>query len=145
MGKLFSQRHPGSYTRNDFESDEEWQRFQSRHSSWFRYGGTGVRGWNLKAPAVFYASANPDINCLLSTSTNSEKEELIPHLNSIPKDASAFYIHCEKGEVKDFTVVKGILKIEDSAHLKNKIISEGTTTNKWDDGTMMTDIIVSTK
>ncbi len=142
VGKLFSQRHPGSYTRNDFESDEEWQRFQSRHSSWFRYGGAGVRGEMFKAPKAYFASANPDLNSLFFVPPDSEKEELIPALNSIPKDASAFYIHCENGEVKDFTVVKGTLKIENSVQLKNKIVSEGTTTNTWDDGSKMTDIIV---
>jgi hypothetical protein len=125
-----------------FESDEEWQRLQSRHSSWFRYGGAGVRGEIFKAPKVYFASANPDLNSLFFVPPDSEKEELIPALNSIPKDASAFYIHCENGEVKDFTVVKGTLKIEDSVELKNKIVSEGNTINAWDDGSKMTDIIV---
>jgi hypothetical protein len=142
VGKLFSQRHPGSYSRNDFESDEEWQRFQTRHSSWFRYGGAGVRGEMFKAPKVYFASANLNLNSLFFVPPDSEKEELIPALNSIPKNASAFYIHCENGEVKNFTVVKGTLKIEDSVQLKNKIVSEGTTINTWDDGSKMTDVIV---
>jgi hypothetical protein len=142
MGKLFSQRNPATYTRNDFESDAEWQRFQSLHISWFRYGGAGVRGWNLAAPSFYFASANPVMDYLFFVPPDSEKEELIPSLSSIPKDASAFYIHCENGEIKDFTVVKGTLKIEDSAQLKNKIVSEGTTINTWDDGSKMTDIIV---
>ena len=141
-GRLFSLSCPGSYTRNDFDSDEEWQRFQSRHTNWFRYGGAGVRGWILKAPDVYFASVNLDINHLFNPPSDSEKEKLIPALNSIPKDASAFYIHCKNGEVKDFTVVKGTLKIEDSVKLKNKIVPEGTTINIWDDGSKMTDIIV---
>ncbi|MBW6534216.1 MAG: hypothetical protein K0B11_04365 [Mariniphaga sp.] len=58
-------------------------------------------------PKVYFASANPDLNSLFFVPPDSGKEELIPALNSIPKDASAFYIHCENGEVKDFTVVKG--------------------------------------
>jgi len=50
-----------------------------------------------------------------------------------------------KRGIKDFTAVKGTLKIEDSVQLKNKIVSEGTTINTWDNGSKMTDIIVSSK
>ena len=74
-----------------------------------------------------------------------EKEELIPDLNSIPNNANAFYIHCENGEVKDLTVVKGLLKVEDTSHIKSKIITEGSTTNLWNDGTIMSDVEISVK
>ena len=144
-GKIFSQRCPGSYTRNDFESDEEWQRFQILHISWFRYGGAGVRGWNLKAPTIYFASTNSKICYCFLPPADPEKEELIPDFNSIPKEANAFYIHCENGEVKDFTVVKGTLKIEDTFQTKNKIVAKGTTTNTWDDGTIMSDVLILVK
>lgn len=145
FGKIFSQRHPGNYTRDDFESDEEWGHHQSIHITWFRTAHAGVRGWLLKAPTVYFASINPKMDYTIFPPLDSEKEELIPEYSTIPKDASAFYIHCENGEVKDFTVVKGTLKIEDSAQLKNKIVSEGTTINTWDDGSVMSDIMVSIK
>lgn len=144
-GKIFSQRNPGSYTRDDFESNEEWQRYQSQNISWFRYGGAGVRGWILKAPTVYFASTNSNINNFFLSPTDPEKEELIPDYNSIPKDANAFYIYCEDGEVKDLMVVKGTLKIEDIFQTKSKIATEGTVTNKWDNGTKMSDIVISSK
>jgi hypothetical protein len=141
-GKIFSQRCPGSYTRQDFNSEEEWQRFKSLHISWFRYGGTGVRGEISEAPQVLFASATLDLKDFVFSPPDSEKTELIPDIHSIPQEADAFYIHCEDGEVKDFTVVKGTLKIEDSVQLKNKIVSEGNTINAWDDGSKMIDIII---
>ncbi len=142
-GKVFSQRCPGSYSRQDFDSDEEWQRFKSRHVSWFRYGGAGVRGEMIKAPGIYFASLNPDLKNLVFSPPDSEKTELIPDISSIPQEADAFYIHCENGEVKDFTVVKGTLKIEDSLQTKEKVVQEGTTTNQWNDGTLMSDVIIS--
>jgi len=144
-GKIFARRPVWSYTRDDFDSDSEWERFQSENVCWFRYGGAGVRGWILKSPTVFYAFANPKIIYNFVPPTDPEKEELIPDLNSIPNDADAFYIYCEDGEVKDFTVVKGTLKIEDTFQTKSKIVAEGTTTNKWDDGTIMSDVMISEK
>ncbi|MBN1416260.1 MAG: hypothetical protein JW973_14255 [Bacteroidales bacterium] len=144
-GKIFSHRCPGSYTRDDFESDEEWGRFQSQNISWFRYGGAGVRGSIVKDPPIYFASVNPKMDYTLFPPSDPEKEELIPDYSTIPNDADAFYIHCENGEVKDFTVVKGSLKIEDTFQIKSKIVTEGTTTNLWDDGTTMTEIVILTK
>jgi hypothetical protein len=144
-GKFFARRNPGSYSRKDFDSDAEWQRFQSENVCYFRYGGAGVRGWKVKAPTVYYASIDPKMFYSIPPPSDPEKEELIPDYSTIPNDADAFYIHCEDGEVKDFTVVKGSLKIEDILQIQSKIVSEGTSTNKWDDGTTMTGIVILTK
>ncbi|WP_372756094.1 hypothetical protein [Labilibaculum sp.] len=144
-GKIFSQRNPGSYTRDDFESEEDWQRFKSQNISWFRYGGAGVRGYIVKAPTVYFASINSNTNHYYLAPSDPEKEELIPEFSSIPNHASAFYMHCEDGEVKDLTVVKGTLKIEDSYQLKSMELNEGTVINKWNDGTIISNVVISTK
>jgi hypothetical protein len=143
VGKLFTHRIPSSYTREDFESDKEWAHFKAMNISWFRYGGAGVRGGILKAPSIYFASLEPAWTYYPLLQEDSEKLDLIPEYSSIPKEADAFYIHCEDGEVKDITAVKGTIKIEDGEHMKSKTIQEGTTINQWDDGTIISDIFIS--
>jgi hypothetical protein len=113
--------------------------------SWFVTTVAGVRGQLIKPPKTFYASASSDLPGYLNLFIDPEKEELLEEFENLPDEAVAFYLHFEDDEVKDFTVVKGSLKVEDSVQFKNKTISEGTTINIWDDGSVMTDIFVSTE
>jgi hypothetical protein len=113
--------------------------------SWFVTTVAGVRGQLIKPPKTFYASASSDLSGYLNLFIDPEKEELLEEFENLPDEAVAFYLHFEDDEVKDFTVVKGSLKVEDSVQFKNKTISEGTTINIWDDGSVMTDIFVSTE
>ena len=159
-GKIFGQRrNPTTYTREDFDSDIEWEHFKSRNINWFSTTAVGVRAWNSDAPTVYFASTDPTFNYRFDLPSwikpirnyhsyspdDPEKEELIPDINSIPENANAFYIHCENGEVKDFTVVKGTLKIEDDLGFRSMDIPEGTTVNKWQDGTQMTKVFINEK
>jgi hypothetical protein len=142
VGKLFTYRIPSSYTREDFESDKEWAHFKAMNISWFRYGGAGVRGQILKAPTFYFASSDPSLQYYPLLIEDTEKEELIPEYSSIPKEADAFFIYCEDGEVKDITVVKGSITIEDGEQIKSKTLQEGTTINQWDDGTIISDVLI---
>lgn len=145
FGKIFSQRDPSTYTRDDFESDKDWQHFQSIHISWFRFGGGGVRGSIVKNPPIYFASINPKMNYTLFPPPDPEREELIPDYSTISNGANAFYIHCENGEVQDLTVVKGSLKIEDDMGIRSMEVPESTILNQWYDGTQMTEITILTK
>jgi hypothetical protein len=109
-----------------------------------RTTASGVRGQLWNPPQSFFASADPDFVSFLFQQ-DPEKEELIEGFENLPDDVSAFYIHFENDEVLDITALKGTIKIEDSNQIKNKIIQAGATINKWDDGVIMSDVIISTK
>jgi len=113
--------------------------------TWFRTTVAGVRGQLIKPPKTFYTSVSTDLSGYLNLLIDPEKEELLIECGELPDEAVAFYLHFEDDEVKDFTVVNGSLKIEDTFQTKSKIVPEGTTTNKWDDGTIMSDVNISTK
>jgi hypothetical protein len=142
-GKVFTKRHTGTYSRDDFDSDKEWEHFKAMNISWFKTSIAGVRASYPKAPSVYYASTNRVIFYRNQEMADLEKEELIPEMNSIPEEADAFYMHFEDGEVKDITVVKGSITIEDGEQIKSKTIQEGTTIINWDDGTIMSDVFIS--
>ena len=105
----------------------------------------GVRGQLWKPAQTYYASVNPDLSAYFVQQEDEEKTELIEGFNRLPDNAAAYYIHFEHNEVKDISALKGIIKIEDSNHIKNKTISERTTTKLWDDGTLMSDVIITVK
>lgn len=110
-----------------------------------RTAGVGVRGQLWNPVESYYATANLNFNPYLYQQEDPEKTELIDGFENLSDNVSAYYIHFEDDEVKDITVVKGTLKIEDTFQTKSKIVTEGTTTNTWDDGTIMRDVIISTK
>ena len=105
----------------------------------------GVRGRLWNQSQTFYASTNPDFNAFLFPQEDEEKTELIDGYENLPDNISAFYLHFEDNEVKDISALKGTLKIEDSNHIKSKTLTTGTTTNLWDDGTIMSDVEISVK
>ncbi len=106
---------------------------------------TGFRMQNWQTHNTFFASTDPNFNPYIYQQNDPEKAELIEGHQNLPDNVPAFYIHFEDDEVKDITALKGILKIEDNFQLKSKIVTEGTTTNKWDDGVVMSDVIISVK
>ena len=110
-----------------------------------RTTASGVRGQLWKPPTIFFASTDANFNSYIFQQDDTEKAELIAGYENLPDDFSAFYIHFEDNEVEDITALKGTLKIEDSNQTKNKIINEGETLNIWDDGIIMSDVIISTK
>ena len=140
-GKIVGVKLKARLEREDFDNEEDYYWYMMANS-WFRTTVAGVRGQLIKPPDIFYASTDSDLPGYLNSYIDPEKEELLKEFENLPDEAVAFYLHFEDDEVKDFTVVKGTLKIEDPVQLKNKIVSEGTTINTWDDGSKMTDIIV---
>lgn len=143
-GKFFAKslKHPSHLTRQDFDSDDDWYFFLTLHGH-FNTAVAGVRGQLWRQPQTFYASANTDFNPYLYQQEDSEKAELISGHEIIPDDFSAFYIHFDEDVVKDLTVLKGTLIIEDSKQINNKTINESETINNWDDGTIMSDVNIS--
>jgi hypothetical protein len=140
-GKVIGVKLKARLEREDFDNEEDYYWYMMANS-WFRTTVAGVRGQLIKPPDIFYASTDSDLSGYLNSYINPEKEELLKDFGNLPDEAAAFYLHFEDEEVKDFTVVKGTLKIEDSVQLKNTTVSEGNTINAWDDGSKMTDIIV---
>ena len=106
---------------------------------------TGFRMQLWKTPTTFFASADPNFNPYIYQQNDPEKAELIEGYENLPDNVSAFYIQFEDDEVKDITALKGTIKIEDTFQIQSKIVTEGTTTNLWDDGTTMTEIVILTK
>jgi hypothetical protein len=143
-GKVLGVKKKARLYREDFDNDQDYYLYMSVNS-WFHTAVAGVRGQLIKPPKTFYASASTDLSGYLNLPIDPEKEELLKECGELPDEAVAFYLHFEDDEVKDLTVVKGTLKIENANHIKSQTISEGNTTNKWDDGTIMSDVIISTK
>jgi hypothetical protein len=117
----------------------------------------GVRGQVKPDIPVFYASTDPgfipygfyQFNPYYMFSSHlqedPEKAELIEGYQSLPDDQIAYYLDFEDGVVKDLTALKGSLHIEDEMGLRSMDIPEGTTVNQWQDGTVMTEIMISIK
>ncbi|MBN1388383.1 MAG: FecR domain-containing protein [Bacteroidales bacterium] len=115
----------------------------------------GVRGQVKPDMPVIYASTDPgfipyecyQFNPYYRFSSpqqdDPEKAELIEGYQSLPDDQVAYYLDFEDGIVKDLTALKGSLHIEDEMGLKCMDIPEGTTVNQWQDGTVMTEIMIS--
>ncbi len=139
-GKVIGVKLKARLEREDFDNEEDYYWYMMANS-WFHTTVAGVRGQQLiKPPKTFYASVDSDLLNYLNPPIDPEKEELLKECENLPDEAVAFYLHFEDDEVKDFTVVKGTLKIEDSFQIKGKVVQQGTTTNQWDDGTIMRDV-----
>ena len=118
---------------------------------------TGVRGQVKPDMPVFYASTDPffipyecyQFNPYYRFSSpqqeDPEKAELIEGYQSLADDQIAYYLDFEDGVVNDLTALKGSLHIEDEMGIRSMDIPEGTTVNHWQDGTAMTEILISIK
>ncbi|MDB4584582.1 hypothetical protein N9164_15630 [Draconibacterium sp.] len=106
---------------------------------------TGFRMQIWQSPETFIASANPNLSFLFFQQNDPEKAELIEGYENLPNNVSAFYIHYEDDVVKDISALKGSIKIQDSNKIKNQEITEGTMVTKWKDGTIISDVLISTK
>ena len=104
---------------------------------------TGVRGLLIPPPKTYYASTDP--NFFLQEEPNLEKAELIEGYQYLSDKQTAYYIHFEDDVIKDISNLKGTVRITDSKGLSKVDLPEGATTNKWENGTTMSEIVILTK
>ncbi len=107
-----------------------------------RTTAVGVRGQLIPTSKTYYASADPNF---LQENPNPEKAELIEGYQYLSDNQTAYYIHFEDDVIKDISNLKGTVRITDSKGLRKIDITEGTTINKWENGTKMSEIVIMTK
>jgi hypothetical protein len=155
-GKILGIKLKAQYEREDFDSFEDYASYMTAHG-WFHTAIAGVRGHLINPSTIFYASTNPDFvpyivpqNDLSKSITtiqqeDPEKAELIEGYQSLPDNNIAIYLDFQDGIVRDLTVLRGTIRVEDDMGLRSMDIPEGTTVNQWADGTQMTEITILTK
>jgi hypothetical protein len=141
-GKVLGVKLKARLEREDFDNEEDYYWYMSANS-WFHTAVAGVRGQLIGPPKNFYTSTDSDLSGYLNFYIDPEKEELLKEFGNLPDGAAAFYLHFEDEQVKDISVLKGNFKVADSGRIKSKTVSEGSTTNLWDDGTTMRDVVIT--